>query len=275
MRRSGFYLTLAMLLGCGTPVEVVDNPVQGEGDQPPSYNFNPGPLPDLRPPPPPEEDGGGNPEDPNLVPSERALFFGQTCPGATKTVTVRLTNTGGDTLTVRGLAVSGSGFDLGTAPSLPARLAPGRTVNVSVSFTAPAASLTPFDGNLRITSNDPRRPTYNIPLSALSLPATVSVSPRQVSFGSVGDGETRTRSVTVTNTSECQGNVHSVRLSGNLSSAVRTGTLPGNIAAGARESFDVRLTCNGQDDNLQATMRLLDRAGRSVGSVQLTGVCTD
>ena len=283
MRRSGLFVTtLAILIGCGMPVETLDSNTKApglnadpEGDQPPSYNFNP-PRPDMRSPPPEEDGGGGGDDDePNLVPSERGIFFEQTCADSERTRSLRLSNTGDATLRISALSVSGSGFSIRNAPSLPARISAGGHVDLTVVFAPERDTTTPFDGNLRISSNDPGTPTMNIALSGLSLPATVSVTPRSVSFGSVGDGDSRTRRVAVVNESDCAARVDSVRISGDLADNVSAGTLPGRIAPRSTESFEVTLSCDGEDDRLDATMRLRDRNGRSVGSVSLSGTCTD
>jgi hypothetical protein len=80
-----------------------------------------------------------------------SLAFGSVNVGTTKSLTTSIRNTGTANCTVSSLTVSGTGFALGSgAPSLPATVAPGATVNVPVNF-APAAAVA-ASGSLTIGS---------------------------------------------------------------------------------------------------------------------------
>lgn len=278
-------LAMLGLFGCGLPAEAPgsDEPTASAADPavldevPGTRYFNPGPIvppvpsPDPDPPPPPPGDDG----DPNITLSEQGIYFGQVCPGAQAQRTLTVGNSGNGTLSITALNVTGEGFSLVDRPALPVRIRPGRTLGLVLSFGVAAGNLLPFDGNLRISSNDPDEPNVNVLLSALSLPATAAASPRQINFGRLDPGGTRTRTVTLSNSGRCPCHIVGSRLSGTLSRNVSVGSLPVRVDPGETESVSIRLSCFGEDSEVDVVVRLLDRGGRSVASIHVTGFCND
>jgi uncharacterized membrane protein len=83
--------------------------------------------------------------------------------GQTQTSQVTVTNTGTVDLTLSGLTVSGNAaLALGTAPALPARLAPKERVTVEISFRPRTAGA--VTGTLQVASNASNTPQVVIRL---------------------------------------------------------------------------------------------------------------
>ncbi|HYO10740.1 MAG TPA: choice-of-anchor D domain-containing protein [Tepidisphaeraceae bacterium] len=85
-----------------------------------------------------------------------------------------ITNTGTQALTLGTSAFTVTGTDAArftlTKPTLPASLAPGQSVQVTVTFTASAVGIR--TATLQIVSNDPDQPTLNVPLRGLGTAGT-------------------------------------------------------------------------------------------------------
>jgi hypothetical protein len=169
--------------------------------------------------------------------------------------------------------VSGAAFSLPGRPALPLDLAPGQRRGLRVRFTPGESRLLPFDGSLRVVSDDPAEPVREVGLTGLSLPGALRVAPRRYDFGAVPAGQGRTVTLTLRTTDECPVPLGGTRLSGSLWWTLQPGRLPVRVDPGETETLSVRLRCSGQDDLLEATLRVLDEAGRSVGSAQLLGYC--
>lgn len=276
-------LGLLVLFGCGLPTAPPgsDEPAASTADPavlddvPAVHHFNPGPIVPPVPSPDPDPPPPGDDGDPNITLSEQGIYFGQVCPGAQAQRTLTVGNVGSGTLSITALNVSGEGFSLVGRPELPVRIRPGRTLQLVLAFRVAVGSLLPFDGNLAISSNDPDDPNVNVLLSALSLPATVVANPRQIHFGRVESGGTRTRTVTISNNGRCPCYVVGSRLSGTLSRNVSLGPLPGRVDPGETTPLSIRLSCFGEDSEVDVLVRLLDRSGRSVSSIYVTGFCND
>jgi hypothetical protein len=103
------------------------------------------------------------------VDRSRLIFTDVQGGAAAPAQTVVVRNAGDRALTVTGASVSGTDaarFGL-TRPALPATLAPGASVRLAVAFNAGAPG--PQGAALRITSNDPDRPTTDVTLRGLGV----------------------------------------------------------------------------------------------------------
>jgi hypothetical protein len=96
---------------------------------------------------------------------------------AARTVTVR--NEGDATLRVTGLAVVGTNFALAAGQATSFDVAPGGSADVALVCNATSPG--PCGATLRITSNDPDEPTYDVALTAA--PATYLVTPAAGTLG--------------------------------------------------------------------------------------------
>jgi len=104
--------------------------------------------------------------------SPGSLAFGEQVIGSGATKAVSLSNTGGATLAIKGIAVGGvSAAEFGQTNTCPATLEPGSSCSVNVGFAPNAAG--PASAVLTVTSNDPASPTV-MALSGTGITATSS-----------------------------------------------------------------------------------------------------
>lgn len=105
------------------------------------------------------------------VDSGRLLFNDIRGDGKASTRTVTITNTGSAPLTISALTIKGAGaalFSITDAPRLPATVEVGKSVKVTVGFTAPAGAPTnPRGAVLSISSNDRDQPGINVRLRGM------------------------------------------------------------------------------------------------------------
>ncbi|MBI5394121.1 MAG: choice-of-anchor D domain-containing protein [Verrucomicrobia bacterium] len=96
--------------------------------------------------------------------SPASLSFGSITVGASKTLSVRVTNSGNASAAITVVAITGnSAFTLNSAvPSMPATVAAGASVDIAVNYT-PAAEGS-HTGTLEISSSDPRTPQWSVAL---------------------------------------------------------------------------------------------------------------
>ncbi len=198
-----------------------------------------------------------------VVPS--ALSFGTVASGFSSTQQLVVRNAGELDCTLDGIAVrapAGSfAVDL-TGVTLPAALAPGDLVTVSVSY-APASAAGAENGFLDVTSSDPVRPSIEVPLEGLSVepqPCMLQAAPSAVNFGNQPLNRTSEREVTFTNVGTEGCSLKSLTLTtgapdfgviASLFPFIGTFVSPGGTAS-ARVTF--RPTANGTlQGNLRAT----------------------
>jgi hypothetical protein len=128
------------------------------------------------------------------------VAFGNVLLGTSQAQTVSLANTGGSSLTVSQLTVSGAGFST-TGLVLPMSLDAGQGVTFSVVFGPQSAG--DITGNLAF-ANDASTTPLNIALTATGVSnggggGGITESPTSFSFGSVQDGTSQSQNETLTN----------------------------------------------------------------------------
>jgi hypothetical protein len=164
-----------------------------------------------------------------------SLSFGRVTLGSNQSLSETVTNTGGSSLTISQVAISGSGFSL-SGITAPVTLTTGEAMSFTVTLTpASAATLT---GNVTITSTA-SNPTLTIPLSGIGTAAAgqLSVTPTTLSLGSVVAETTGTASGSLTASGA---NVTVTGASSNNSVFSVSGlSLPATIPAGQSASFTV------------------------------------
>jgi hypothetical protein len=167
-----------------------------------------------------------------------SLSFGSVTVGSNQSQSGTVTNTGGSSVTISQIAISGTGFTL-SGSTAPVTLTAGQSATFTVMFTpASAASVT---GNVAITSNA-SNPTLTTPVSGTGVAAgTLGSNPTSLSFGSVTVGSNQSLSETVTNTGGSSVTISQVAISG--SGFSRSGiTAPVTLTAGQSTSFTVTFT---------------------------------
>ncbi len=146
----------------------------------------------------------------------QSLAFGGVTVGTTASLSAELRNNGTAACAISALTVTGAGFSLGSAaPALPAQIAAGETLSVPVGYSP--ASVGPSSGSLTVASNDPDTPAATIALTGSGQQAAacdLTVNPSSVAFGSVTQGTTSTRTVTVSNAGSANCTVNSLSVTG-------------------------------------------------------------
>jgi hypothetical protein len=167
-----------------------------------------------------------------------SLAFGSVTVGSNKSVSETVTNTGGSSVTISQIGISGTGFSL-SGITAPVTLTAGQSTTFTVTFTpASAGSLT---GNVTITSTA-SNPTLAIPLSATGVaPGVLGSNPTSLSFGSVTLGSNQSLSETVINTGGSSVTISQVGISGTGFSLSGI-TTPVTLTAGQSATFSVKFT---------------------------------
>ncbi len=166
------------------------------------------------------------------------LSFGSVTVGNKQSLSETVTNTGGASVTISQVAISGTGFSF-TGITTPATLTSGQSATFTVTFTATSAGSA--SGSVTVTSNA-SNPSLIIPLSGTGVaPGTLGSNPTSLSFGSVTVGNKQSLSETVTNTGGASVTISQVAISG-------TGfgfsgiTTPVTLTSGQSATFTVTFT---------------------------------
>jgi len=174
----------------------------------------------------------------NLSLANANIDFGSVVAGATKTLTVTVTNSGSAAVTVNSAAISSNNFSV-TAPSFPATIAAGQSATLSVAFTPDAVGS--FTATVTIAS-DASDPTATISLSGTGIAAgQLASNPSTEAFGSVTVGSQQSISETVTNTGGTSVTISQAAISGTGFSLSGI-TPPVTIGAGQSTTFTVSFT---------------------------------
>ena len=142
-----------------------------------------------------------------------SLDFGSVTAGSSKTMTVNATNSGAGPITVSGVAISTKYFSL-MSPSLPATVAAGGSIAVSVKFSPNTAGT--FTANVTITS-DAQDSATNLSLTGTGTAAPegqLSSNPTSEDFGSLTVGSQQSKTVTLTNTGGASVDISQASISG-------------------------------------------------------------
>jgi hypothetical protein len=169
-----------------------------------------------------------------LAPNPSSVSFGSIQVGNSQTQYVTLTNSGGSSLSISQATVTGTGFGL-SGFTAPESLAAGQSLTLTVAF-APLSSGT-SSGTLTFTSNA-SDPTLSVSLSGTGTsPGQLSVSPGNMSFGTVVVGTSQSQ----TGTLSASGSSVTVSSGASSSSEFILGglKLPLTIAAGQSVPFSV------------------------------------
>lgn len=190
--------------------------------------------------------------------------------GVSRTL-VTLRNLGAKNLEVLDVQATGDGYRIASANSF--TISPGRAVeNVEVVYQ-PEDVNSLNDGVLRVISNanngqdnpdapgDARRTVVEVPIVAAGsqAPATLDVSPISIDFSDVGLGESRSESVTLTNSGEADLTVSSVAF-GDVGGGISSD--PEFTLTGGAVDSDLTLT-PGQSHTLEITFSRPAEMGRS------------
>ncbi|PWT84579.1 MAG: hypothetical protein C5B58_04500 [Acidobacteria bacterium] len=171
-----------------------------------------------------------------LASNPTSLSFGNVNVGSKGTLSETITNTGGSSISVTQVGITGTGFSV-TGITTPLTLNGGQSATFSVSFAPTAAGAA--SGNLTVTSTA-TNPTLTIPVSGTGVTATagqLTVSPGTLPLGSVTVGSSGSASGTLT----ASGASVTVTAASTNNSVFTIGgfSLPHTIAAGQSASFTI------------------------------------
>ncbi len=167
-----------------------------------------------------------------------SLSFGSVTVGNNTVLSEKVTNTGGSSVTISQVAISGTGFTL-SGITAPVTLTSGQSANFTVAFTPTSAGS--VSGNVTITSNA-SNPSLSIPLSGTGIsPGDLTPSPASLSFGSVTVGNNTVLSEKVTNAGGSSVTISQVGISGTgfTFSGI---TAPITLTSGQSATFNVTFT---------------------------------
>jgi hypothetical protein len=140
-----------------------------------------------------------------------SLVFGNVTVGGTQSLSGTLTNSGGSSVAVSQMAVSGSGFTL-SGVTAPFTLNAGQSTTFTVKF-APTVSGS-ATGNVTLTSNASNL-SLAIPLSGAAVTAgTLGANPGSLAFGTITVGGTQSLSAILTNSGGSSVTISQVAVSG-------------------------------------------------------------
>ncbi len=203
-----------------------------------------------------------------LAANPASLNFGTVQVGNSSTLSETVTNSGGSTVTVSQLTVSGSGFSTNSV-NTPFTLTAGQSLTFNVIY-APVSS-GGSTGSLTVTSNA-SNPSLTIALSGTgSAPGTLAVSPSTLSFGNVivGAQSSLTGTLTATGTSV---SVSSVTVN-SAEFTVSGLTFPLTVSAGQSATFTVTFAPQATG-SATATASFASNASNSPAVESLTGTGT-
>ena len=165
-----------------------------------------------------------------------SLNFGSVTVGSNQSLSGTVTNTGGSTVTISQVGISGTGFRL-SGPTTPVTLTAGQSTTLTVTFTPQSAAN--VSGNVTITSNA-ANPTLAIPLTGTGLAlGSLGSNPSSLSFGNVAVGSNQSLSETVTNSGGSSVTISQATISGSGFSLSGI-TTPVTLTAGQSTTLSVK-----------------------------------
>jgi Abnormal spindle-like microcephaly-assoc'd, ASPM-SPD-2-Hydin len=205
----------------------------------------------------------------SVASSPAALTFGNAQVGSNESLSERVTNTGGSTVTISQAKISNAAYSIGGLV-MPASLASGQSIAFTVKFAPSAAGLA--SGNLSLVSDAANSP-LTIALSGTGVTAgDLSANPTSLPFGNVQVGSSAKLSETVTNTGGSAVAISSASL-GNAAYSISGLTLPANLSAGQSVTFNV-IFAPGTATSITTNLTLVSNAANSPLVIALSGTGT-
>ena len=197
-----------------------------------------------------------------------SLNFGSVQVNNTATLSDTLTNSGGSSVTISQVTVTGSGFSK-SGINLPLTLTPGQSFTFTAAFTPTAAGVA--SGSMAIVSNG-SNPNLSVPLSGTGTAAgQLAVTPTTQSFGNVTVGTSAslpgTLSATGASVTVSSAGVNSPEFS------VSGLSFPFTVAAGQSKAFTVTFTPQASGA-ASASATFVSNAGNSPATEALSGTGT-
>ena len=195
-----------------------------------------------------------------------SLSFGTVTVGSNQSLSEAITNTGGASVTISQVGISGTGFTI-TGVTTPVTLTTGQSTSFSITFTPQSAASA--SGNVTVTSNA-SNPTLTIPLSGTGVaPGTLGSNPTSLSFGTVTVGSNQSLSDTITNTGGSSVTISQVGISGTGFSLTGI-TAPITLNVGQSTSFSVTFAPQSAA-SANGNLSITSNASNPTLTIQLSG----
>tara|TARA_R100000306_G_scaffold41882_2_gene40699 strand:- start:90644 stop:92473 length:1830 start_codon:yes stop_codon:yes gene_type:complete len=222
-----------------------------------------------------EGDGTGEPTPPSVAVDVEAIDFGNVQMGTSDKRSVTITNNGGGILAINSVTVSGADAAAFIQTNDCTTLASGESCIVDITFTS--ASDGAQSAVLNIESDDPDNSVIVVDLSAngqIESEADIEVSATELGFGTIAQGVTSDRSLTVSNVGSAALNISEV----SLQTGEDFSLLSNECTTLAPEgSCDIGLRFTGNADGLSSDVLSIasDDPDEAVVTVDLSGQVGD
>jgi hypothetical protein len=210
---------------------------------------------------------------PKLTVSATTMSFGSVNVNSSKTLSLTLSSSGSEAVTVKSASISGTGFSI-VSGSLPATLSPNQQLTLQVQF-APTASGSDT-GSLKISSNSTSGSTTSVSLSGTGAAATtaqLSFSASTLSFGSVTVNFSGTQSLTLRSSGTAAVTLNSASVSGTGFSLIGA-SLPATLNSGQSLTLQVQFAPMASGSDTGSLTISSNSATGSTTAVALSGTGT-
>lgn len=197
-----------------------------------------------------------------------SLSFGTVGTGTSNKKQIVLTNSGNAAVDISSMSASGAGLAI-SGVNLPISLNPSQSATLTATFD-PAQSGS-LSGSIKIVSNAGNSP-LTIEVTGSGAQAGLALTPSAYSFGTVVDGQTKSETVTITNTGTAALTIADVTVDGSGFSVSGLST-PVTIAAGSNTHFSV-LFAPTTSGSHTGTVSIASNAPNSPNVLALTGAST-
>src|SRR5262249_22190571 len=148
------------------------------------------------------------------VNAENGLQFGNVCQGTSASLKLQVFNVGTQNLTINSVQrlFGSSGFTVLSNPSTPLIISPNAEVDFTVQFT-PTTPGTQESATIRISSNDPGAPFFDLTATGGSTEATAKIATVIANSGNFGDvclGSFKDLDLTISNSGGCDLSVSNI-----------------------------------------------------------------
>jgi hypothetical protein len=212
----------------------------------------------------------GTGTQPGLASSPASLDYGATGIGSSRTLTVRVQNTGASAETFTGVTAPGAPFPARALPAAGDTLAPGAAETISVTYAPNAVAND--DSSIVLTSD---QGSVTIPVAGAAQIARdqVTVSPMSISFGAVAFGQSSApQSFTVTNTGNVTATVTDAAQP--VGAFTTLNPIPQGLRLAPGESVTVATTfAPAEPANYSGTYAITTDTGQGPITVNLSGTC--
>ena len=200
--------------------------------------------------------------------SPSALSFSSIGVNSSSTQTLTISNTGGSNLSVTSATVSGSSFSV-SGVTFPITIGAGQSASLIVKFSPTATGN--FTGTVTIASNA----TNSVSAVNLSGSATaastyqLSASPTSVSFGSIVEGSSATKTITLSNTGTAAVSISAANFTG-MGFSLSGVSLPLTVAAGKTQNVTISFAPQ-TSGAASGTVSFVSNATNSPTTISLSG----